>query len=430
MCSALPAPDAGSLDLQDLDLEALGAMVAAYCARPYVVADDPFALAEELQEKRALINRLEVDFARDAAAFAATYNEALHVNPSPVSWLRESCHMTSHAAATAVCVGEQAARLRQSAAVCADGSIGFAHLGLMASTAQAIDESPSATAVFDETRLLAKARDLSVQRFRTLCSHVRHQADRDDFLAAQVADREWRAVTLTPCGEAGLEISGFLDPEGGAVLRTALEPLAVRAGPDDERSRAQRVADALVELCLHCLDTGAVPQRASQRAHLQVTSTLETLLDLVGAPAGEMESAGVIASATVQRFACDATITRVLLNAQSAVIDVGRSQRVVSGATRTALNVRDQGCRWPGCDRTPSWTAAHHVVHWTRGGRTDLDNLVLLCKPHHWKAHEGGWQLVKADDGAILTVPPLPQREPPWPDQPPPARAPATSVAA
>jgi HNH endonuclease/Domain of unknown function (DUF222) len=118
---------------------------------------------------------------------------------------------------------------------------------------------------------------------------------------------------------------------------------------------------------------------------------------------------GLIPDLTVQRLACDSTVTRVLLNAESAVIDVGRSQRVVHGATRRALNVRDKGCRWPGCDRPASWTAAHHIVHWVRGGRTDLDNLVLLCHRHHWMVHEAGFQLVRVDNGGdILTIPPPP----------------------
>ena len=194
------------------------------------------------------------------------------------------------------------------------------------------------------------------------------------------------------------------------LLRTALEPLARHAGSEDDRARAQRCADALVELCARSLDVGVVPQRASQRSHIQVTTTLETLLDLVGSPGGEMEYAGVVAGATVQRLACDSTITRVLLDSRSAVVDVGRSERVVPGATRRALNIRDRGCRWPGCERSASWTAAHHVVHWAQGGRTDLENLVLLCTRHHWSVHEGGWQLVRADDGGLLTLPPLPQQ--------------------
>ena len=120
------------------------------------------------------------------------------------------------------------------------------------------------------------------------------------------------------------------------LLRTALEPLARHAGSEDDRARAQRCADALVELCARSLDVGVVPQRASQRSHIQVTTTLETLLDLVGSPGGEMEYAGVVAGATVQRLACDSTITRVLLDSRSAVVDVGRSERVVPGATRRA----------------------------------------------------------------------------------------------
>ena len=82
---------------------------------------------------------------------------------------------------------------------------------------------------------------------------------------------------------------------------------------------------------------------------------------------------------------------------------------MVSGSTRRALNLRDRHCAWPGCDRPANWTAAHHLKHWTRGGPTDLDNLVLLCHRHHWMVHEGGWQLLKDDEGRLLTIrPPVP----------------------
>jgi hypothetical protein len=48
------------------------------------------------------------------------------------------------------------------------------------------------------------------------------------------------------------------------------------------------------------------------------------------------------------------------------------------------------------------------VIHWIKGGETDLSNMVLLCHRHHWMAHEGGWQLVRTSEGDILTVPPRP----------------------
>jgi hypothetical protein len=382
----------------------LGDAVMAFCSRTDD-ADDHAEFTSELRVKRALINMLEMDFARDAARFAATYDEEVDFNPSPVSWLRESCNMTSHAAATAVHIGEQAPRLAQAELAVTEGRVGLAHLGLMAGLAAALDESGSG-ARFHEDRLLARAEVMSVQRFRTLCSHVRHEVDSQAFLQQQLLDRDWRTLELKPCGD-GVAISGFLDAEGGALVRTALDPLAARTDANDARAREQRYADALVELCSRALDVGDVPQRASQRAHVHVTTSLETLLGVTGAAAGELEVGAVIAGATVRRLACDSTITRVLLDAESQVVDVGRSQRVVSGATRRALNLRDQGCRWPGCDRPPSWTSAHHVVHWAHRGRTDADNLVLLCRRHHWSVHEGGWQLIRRDDGIIAAVSPL-----------------------
>jgi hypothetical protein len=32
--------------------------------------------------------------------------------------------------------------------------------------------------------------------------------------------------------------------------------------------------------------------------------------------------------------------------------------------------------------------------------------MVLLCQRHHWLVHEGGWQVVKTDDGSLLPVAP------------------------
>jgi Domain of unknown function (DUF222) len=353
---------------------ALSEVIAEYCAHAESGAAD--ALPADLMLLRAAINRLEVDFSHHAARFDAGYDEKTYYNPGAISWMRENCRMTSSAAATAVCVGEQVEQLDKSAAALRQGRIGFAHLGLLARTCAAISGSMSATAVFDETKLLAKAEYLSVPAFRTACLKVRHAADREAFLAQQLEEREWRTLTLAGGADGTVEVFRLLDREVGALLRAALDPLAEAAGPDDERSRECCYADALIELCAHRLDAGLIPQTASQRSHVQVTSPLETLLDLVGAPAAEVDRAGVVAGATVRRLACDSTITRVLLDARSAVVDVGRAERVVPGATRRALNVRDKGCRWPGCDRTASWTAAHHVVHWAQGGRTDLDNLV------------------------------------------------------
>ena len=108
----------------------------------------------------------------------------------------------------------------------------------------------------------------------------------------------------------------------------------------------------------------------------------------------------------VERFACDCSLTRVLVDSDSMVIDVGREKRILTGSRRRALVARDKHCRWPGCDRPASWTNAHHLVHWIHGGTSDLDNQVLLCYRHHWMVHEGGWQVMNAEDGNLIAIPP------------------------
>jgi hypothetical protein len=79
----------------------------------------------------------------------------------------------------------------------------------------------------------------------------------------------------------------------------------------------------------------------------------------------------------------------------SEILDLGRRTRIVSPAQRRALVHRDGGCVFPGCGRPHPWTDAHHLVHWARGGATDLDNLCLLCRRHHTAVHEGGWHLAR-----------------------------------
>ena len=92
---------------------------------------------------------------------------------------------------------------------------------------------------------------------------------------------------------------------------------------------------------------------------------------------------------TVRRLACDASVARVITSGRSQPLEVGRATRVVPPSMRRALVVRDSGCAFPGCDRPASWCDAHHVVHWADGGRTDLGNLVLLCRRHHRLIHAG-----------------------------------------
>ena len=346
-------------------------------------------LALDLVGLRQEIDRLELRFSRAAATFAKTTFWDDEGSNSALDWIRFNCGMTSNAAADRLSVGERLANLGRSVEAMEAGEIGFAHVTVMARTAEAVGEA------FDEGTLLQLAKLNSPGKFHYKCLHYRHSVDAEAYANQQERLAEERSLRLSTAEDGCLLLSGLLDPVGGAVVRTALEPFAKPSGQHDDRNREQRYADALVELA-----TGGKP------ANIQVTATIETLKGLAGAAAAEMEFSLPISSTSVQRMACDCSVTRVLLDQDSVTIDVGRSKRVVAGPLRRALNVRDGQCRWPGCERPASWCDGHHIVHWIDGGETDLDNLVLLCRRHHRMVHEGGWQLAKTADQQIVTIAP------------------------
>src|SRR6202049_5151302 len=345
---------------------------------------------ERLLQRRRVIDLQEVAFARDAAEFAASDAWDEDGSVTAADWLRFNCHMNAGAAANSIAVGEMLERIPDSHQAVVDGEIGFAHLATMARTAEALQER------FNERVLVEKAKENSPGKFFYVCHHARHAANPKTYAADQAEQVEQRRLKLSKWMDGSLLISGQLDPIGGAAVLTMIEPLARKSGPDDYRCLEQRNADALVELA----------SGGGSQAQIQVTSSLETLLALAGAPAAEMEHSLPVSSKTIARLGCDSSIARVLLNSESVVIDVGRSKRVVAEPGRRALAARDGHCRWTDCERPASRSAAHHVVHWIHGGTSDLDNLVLLCHRHHWMVHEGNWQLVRGDDGRVLTVPP------------------------
>ena len=106
-------------------------------------------------------------------------------------------------------------------------------------------------------------------------------------------------------------------------------------------------------------------------------------------------------------MACDAQVIPVVLGGAGQVLDVGRARRLFDGPLRRALEVRDAGCAFPGCERAARYTDAHHIVAWWAGGDTNINNGVLLCVPHHKEVHRGYWQIQMTPQGLPQFVPPL-----------------------
>jgi hypothetical protein len=177
---------------------------------------DPVALRDELIRLRRIVDRIELEFATVAGAFAATEEVEWQGCLSPLHWMRLECGMSAAAASSAIAVGSQADSLSESIAAVEGGRLGFAHLALMAGTARAFQASPTAIP-FEEQPLLDQAVSHTLSRFRVDCAHARHAHDAQAFQAEQLRDVDYRTLEVRT-GEGGaVFIKGFLDPVGGAT---------------------------------------------------------------------------------------------------------------------------------------------------------------------------------------------------------------------
>ncbi|HWF56962.1 MAG TPA: DUF222 domain-containing protein, partial [Candidatus Dormibacteraeota bacterium] len=220
-----------------------------------------------------------------------------------------------------------------------------------------------------------------------------------------------------------LALYATLPPEEGRLVLTAIESAVVRAaagradvvdaeasappaqsdprpegdacieGPAEHPHGARR-ADALVRICERWLDDAAAAAPAGTApAELVVHIDAGTL---TGADTGgrcHLEGGPAISVSAARRLGCDSTLVTVL-EREGVPLDVGRSRRLLSGRMRRLLQLRDHGCRYPGCTVPAADAEGHHVVHWVDGGSTELANLVSLCRFHHHRHHDGAFRIV------------------------------------
>jgi hypothetical protein len=131
----------------------------------------------------------------------------------------------------------------------------------------------------------------------------------------------------------------------------------------------------------------------------------------------ELEDGRPLAAETARRLSCDGSLVE-LRERDGVTLSLGRKRRTVSPPLQRAVRSRDRCCRFPGCEST-RFLDAHHLRHWSRGGETSLDNLVLLCSRHHGLVHEQGYTVEFLDDGELqfrnrhgIVVPSIPRSPP------------------
>lgn len=278
--------------------------------------------------------------------------------------------------------------------------------------------------------LVADAGVLTVEKLTTRARERAAELDEAHIVDRERALRDQRFLRVTPLRDGMTRLAGLLDPESAAAVIATFDAITSprRGGPRfvdpaardyadritvDPRSTEQLAVDAFVDLIR--LGGAAAPEIVgAQRPTVRVIVTDHDLARRAGC--GQLEGQTTPASiATIEREICDRGTVPIRFDDQGQSLNLGHTQRLFSARQKIALAVRDGGCRFPTCDRSPSWCEAHHIDHWARDhGRTDVADGLLLCRHHHLLVHDNGWQITR--NGAdYLLIPPAsldPDRRP------------------
>ena len=252
-----------------------------------------------------------------------------------------------------------------------------------------------------EAALVAQASQCSV---RQLAEVAKAAAPARSGSSSSVREQETRSLRFN---DACRTVSAQLPAEAYAEVRACLEMRAKQVPSDGETRWDQRLADALVSLVRARRSTKTSDEPSTPSPYVVVAHVpLATLTDEDSELAGELEHRGLIDAVVARRLACDATLVVALDDDVGHTMYEGRARRDPTPTQRRELWRRDRHCRFPGCTNA-TFVNPHHLRWWKRDrGKTDLDNLALLCEHHHGLVHSKVWQATGDANGELTFVGP------------------------
>jgi hypothetical protein len=284
---------------------------------------------------------------------------------------------------------------------------------------RAVDALPDRVGVEGRARAEAHLVDLAARHdaaeLKALGRHVFEVIDpeaADEELGRQLAreEREARRRTVLHLSENddGTTDGRFKIPTLHVhMLRKALDaftsPRRLRAdgrsrGDGTAMDRPELLGMGLCEL-IERFPVERLPKAGGINATVVVTMTLDQLrAELATA---SLDTGGVLSAGEARRLACEAGIIPMVLGGDSVPLDLGREQRLFSRYQRIAAGVGQRTCAEQHCDRPAAWTEGHHRKPWSRGGRTSIEELELLCPWHHHRAHDPVFELTRLPDGSV-----------------------------
>jgi len=201
-----------------------------------------------------------------------------------------------------------------------------------------------------------------------------------------------RAFSFYTADDGSFVFHGRLTAEQGALLVKAVEKAKdvlwedapdVSAETPAELRHGNNCADALSLLAESFLAHGATESTGGDKYQVVMHVQSDTTF---------LEDGPSVSAETSERLSCDAGVVVMHEDDDGNLLNIGRKSRSIPPALRRALKYRDNGCRFPGCT-AKRFVDGHHIRHWSDGGETRLENLVLLCRHHHRLVHEGGYRV-------------------------------------
>ena len=423
-----------------------------------------------LEESKALAGQLSV-LQADAALVVAA--RECHGDRG-VGVLAQSAGLSKRDAAGQVKTAERLQSMPAVRDALESGSISLAN----AKTLAGASEKTSAAQVEQDSGLLEKAAELSPERFAREAGHWAAQRDEGGGEDQYRRQRARRRLSIWDGDDGMVHLRGELDPVTGAKVRRRfaqeaerLRRLDLHSPGGDKRSLSQRMADALETLTSHgsiySKAEGAVPGVDRQRGPsldtvagsngggASASRSRNGVSDAAGSPSvaeggvsqagsgrcgcgarpaaditivqhlsadgtkvfAEIAGCGVIPQSVLEEHFCNAAIRGVVFSCEGLPLWHSHTKRLATKAQMNALRARYGACGGCGADM---WTCqGHHIEPVSQGGRTDIDNMMLLCWGCHQKVHHHDWRVVPSGD--LYTI------EPPERIRYGPARAPEPS---
>lgn len=365
--------------LRDVNLSPLVDAVDSVCAI------DPVALGtDELREVAVTVEKLA---GRLRGLASSALGEVGAREPEGAArWWRDALGISGEAAGHAMRRASGLRSLPEVSDAVTDGRLSLEQAGAFVPLVGKLDE----VELHDSQPLLIEgARGRTVDSIAQWVRHLIAINSERDLELEQATAADKRFLKHRTDADGMVRGSFALAAEDAESYLTVLEPLARKAGDQDERTVGQRRADAFVEVFAGAARWADLPHAGGQRAHVSYVIGAEWAAAQSGASPATGAWTGPQTRARMESVLCDSRLSRLLLDGLGQVVRLESVNDQITTAQRRAVSARDRCCVARGCNRPPAFCDVHHLISREDGGPTTLDNLVLLCRRHHVMWHQG-----------------------------------------